>query len=434
MNKIAIYTAIIGNYDDLPEVDRVEADIDYICFSDEDMEPKYPWTIVTFKRVFADPQREARRIKLLPHLFLPDYRASLWVDATVRIVNCPSSYIWESTSKYPIACARHAERDCLYDEAEAVLGYAVDDPGIVRMQMQKYANLGVPRAVGLHVTTFLMRRHTAQNCINFSYLWWNELSTQSKRDQLSFDFVRWLLRQKINEVPYLMEQGEILGWGERSFWHKAGSDARKNFRPVWPFPNLNVTLDRIYHEHEISPAFLHAAQSFLADYPQDFTEKLPLPYSNSAAERSALAQILATSQAPLFWGSISPLWILWSLGIAPGGTKISWVLGDLSCHLEKIKSELVKFSGGDEIKCLPLTTGDLLKNNANRWLSKFDLIVLCAETVPQELHESLVASLNSKTRIMIMHNSDEFTSPIDSNKYQLAQLSHLHPVIVYEKK
>jgi hypothetical protein len=56
--------------------------------------------------------------------------------------------------------------------------------------------------IGLHHTNFLIRRHLKPRCILFCTEWWEELSRHSKRDQLSFDFVRWKLPQvKVATIP-----------------------------------------------------------------------------------------------------------------------------------------------------------------------------------------------------------------------------------------
>jgi hypothetical protein len=89
----------------------------------------------------------------------------------------------------------HAERSCIFEEAEALLalgGY--DSPGRITRRMAAYAQAGLARDFGLHHTNFLIRRHRHASCMQFCHEWWGEISLHSKRDQLSFDFIRWKLR------------------------------------------------------------------------------------------------------------------------------------------------------------------------------------------------------------------------------------------------
>ena len=37
----------------------------------------------------------------------------------------------------------------------------------------------------------LFRKHNNKNVIEFQEKWWNEVLTKSKRDQLSFNYIKW---------------------------------------------------------------------------------------------------------------------------------------------------------------------------------------------------------------------------------------------------
>ncbi len=59
----------------------------------------------------------------------------------------------------------------------------------------------MPQDFGLHHTNFLIRRHNNPDCLLFCSEWWQHISAHSKRDQLSFDFVRWKLpRSKVGTL------------------------------------------------------------------------------------------------------------------------------------------------------------------------------------------------------------------------------------------
>ena len=432
MAKTAIYTAIVAGYDDLPQVRAVEPDIDYICFSDADIPAAKPWKVKRFKRVFADPQRDARRIKLLPHLFLPEHTHSLWLDATVQINNCPSEYIISMTTSSPLACAVHLERNCLYDEADAILGYEVDDPGIVRSQVAKYASLGVPKNVGLHVTTFMVRQHHHEDCRRFSYLWWNELAYQSKRDQLSFDFVRWLLQCAVQDMPYLMNSGEILSWGERSFWHKAGSEARKVTNSFWTYPSLNYKRDGIYHEQEIPKYFCVLAEKILKTIPHAAQEKQPVACSDSAPERLCLAKLMPTAKSILFIGNISPLWVLWAKLDAGTSTKIRWCapIDDAS------RETVIKKYFPREITAFDINMKKILEGQLDRHIASSDLIVLDAKSVTEKAQAYHIAKMIRPTgKIMLFGENNEVRECIESISLSVFDyITFCSPCHVFQKK
>lgn len=194
-DRIVVYTAIFAGYDDIPVLQNIDDRLDYIIFTDGEIDAPHPWQVRKVTPVFMDPQRDARRIKLLPHLFLPrKYTISVWIDASLSIRTLSREIVEGVLDGHEMALTRHSQRDCIYAEAKAVLDVNYDSPGRVDRQMMHYANRGFPTAFGLHATMFLVRRHASPNCVAYDLDWWSQVSRFSKRDQLSFDYVRWCHR------------------------------------------------------------------------------------------------------------------------------------------------------------------------------------------------------------------------------------------------
>lgn len=194
-DRIAVYTAIFAGYDDIPALQSIDERLDYIIFTDGEIDAPHPWQVRKLTPVFMDPQRDARRVKLLPHLFLPrQYTISVWIDSSLSIRNLTAEIVEEVLGDQDMAVTRHSQRNCIYAEAKAVLDVNYDSPGRVDRQMTQYANRGFPAAFGLHATMFLVRRHAQANCIAYDLDWWSQVSRFSKRDQLSFDYIRWCHR------------------------------------------------------------------------------------------------------------------------------------------------------------------------------------------------------------------------------------------------
>jgi FkbM family methyltransferase len=274
--KIAVYTAIIDGYDDIPVVLHKEDHIDYICFSDMDLASNGIWEIRKIERRFADPQRDSRRIKLLPHHFLPKYDLSLWIDANIRLTKYSPTQIIEHIGPNVIANLKHMERDCAYDEAKAVLEYGVDDADIIKRQMHKYKMLGFPEHFGLGANCFQIRRHSHPRCKIFCELWWNELSQNSRRDQLSFDFVRWLTREKMATLPINYLENDIFKWGpKRQGGH---SSDRMKYKKFWSVPSAPF-------KPETAPPCAQQEIGQLTDAPQ---------HSHKALTDSAIARMQAS--------------------------------------------------------------------------------------------------------------------------------------------
>ena len=124
MNKYVIYTSITGGYDRLKQLSCVSPEFDYICFTDSLLDGKNNgiWEMRPIPSVTDDKQRLSRYPKMHPHILLPEYEYSVYVDAKLDIIN-PQLYniIKENINRGVLLSGiRHEERVCVYDEFFAV--------------------------------------------------------------------------------------------------------------------------------------------------------------------------------------------------------------------------------------------------------------------------------------------------------------------------
>ena len=191
--RLAVYTALTGGYDDLRQPDDVHPKVDYYCYSNEIKGQQIgAWRIRTIPFSHHDPIRIPRYVKLHPELLLPEYEASLWLDASLtparviveRAFALPESGALFSTHPHPI-------RNSVYDEVLAVLKYGRGDSGEVLRQLRFLLSEQFPEKNGLKETCILFRRHTDPAVVDFDRLWWEQICRFSNRDQLSCDYVLW---------------------------------------------------------------------------------------------------------------------------------------------------------------------------------------------------------------------------------------------------
>ena len=197
-NRIAVYTAIFGNYDTLkiPLSSELKKEpIDFICFTDNDQLTSDYFEIRIVKKKFKDPVRNARYYKINSHLVLPAYNVCCWIDANMIIItNSFNNLIDKYLANADLAIFQHSDRNCLYSEADWASDDQVDNTSIIRSQMKRYSDEGFPENFGLVASNVILRRNSSTRLKQFNEAWWKELSTGSRRDQLSFDFVRWKLK------------------------------------------------------------------------------------------------------------------------------------------------------------------------------------------------------------------------------------------------
>ena len=174
-----------------------EEGIRYICFSD------IPFEHDTWEFRYAypfgqtDPRRVARMYKILSHVWFPD-EETIWLDGRGAL-SLPAKQVFDKYRSDTIAIRKHATRTCIYNEAVEVIRINYEDSRVVDNQMRRYAAEGFPVGYGLHETGCLVRGCN-ENVTSFNTMWWSEVSSASKRDQLSFDYVRFKLGIGVMEM------------------------------------------------------------------------------------------------------------------------------------------------------------------------------------------------------------------------------------------
>ena len=71
-----------------------------------------------------------------------------------------------------------------------------DKPEIIQRQIQKYVDEKYPSTNGLIKGGVILRRHNEPDVIESMERWWDEIKYNSKRDQLSFNYIAW--KQNLN--------------------------------------------------------------------------------------------------------------------------------------------------------------------------------------------------------------------------------------------
>ncbi len=199
-NKIIVYTAILNNYDDLKDPRIISPNCDYVCFTDN---PKLKSKIWTIKKIpfddKLDPTRINRKIKIMPHLFFPNYKYSIYIDGNIDIIGDLEKIIYKYfiLRKNIYVTLKHPKRSCIYSETKICINKKKDDYKNINNQIKKYKKLKFPKNLGLTENGMIVREHNKPLVIKTMEDWWQEIINYSKRDQLSFSFVSWK-----NKLPY----------------------------------------------------------------------------------------------------------------------------------------------------------------------------------------------------------------------------------------
>lgn len=208
--SIVVYTAITRGYDRLKEQPRSATDgVDFIAFLDRPAK-SMTWQWRAIHAEFGDPARNAKIHKILPHRYFPDALYSMWIDGAVAIRFAHS--IEEMIRLYLADCDLtvfpHKGRTCLYQEASVCMQRQLDDPQVIWQQISRYTREGYPPDAGLAECPVVLRRHTpAVNAFNEA--WWDEITSGSKRDQISFPYAARRVGLRYGTLPGVIAQSPL---------------------------------------------------------------------------------------------------------------------------------------------------------------------------------------------------------------------------------
>lgn len=226
--RTVVYTAIFDQYDDVPEVSAPDPAVRYVLFTDDPRLPaKAPWQIRVVPRLFEDPELDARRVKLLPHLYLPEFELSVWIDANCQLRRASHQELSALLGDGWLAAPSHESHGCVYRAAHAFVLAGRDSAARIDRQLAYYDLLGLPRDAGLHATMFLVRRHLEPECRRFDVLWWEHVSQHSKRDELGFECVRWITSAPVVTLALRYTDNDVFGWGRDGSGRHQGNPRTK---------------------------------------------------------------------------------------------------------------------------------------------------------------------------------------------------------------
>lgn len=276
-HKIAIYSANVGNYDEVLQPKVISADYDYILFTNDTKETNIGvWQVRPFNYTNSIQTKIARYLKANPEEMLPEYEYSVWMDSNLCI-NDNNFYHKIATlieKEVLIATMDHPLRHCTYREAAAWLdGHECEDI-IIRwddyLRKEQY-----PENNGLFETNVLFRHHHNKRVAQFDKLWWWCIENYSRRDQLSFNYVAWKIGVNID---YIYTKGvwasicpDIIYSNHANTQHKLVAEASADTRIQFGKKALDTKLQRLADDKAIMAAYI---QYYIDLYPIAVTNNI----------------------------------------------------------------------------------------------------------------------------------------------------------------
>lgn len=302
MKQFAIYTAIVGKYDNVLQPEVIDERFDYILFSNDIPEKQVGiWKIRPFEYHNDIQTKIARWIKTHPGLLLPEYPYTIWTDANIQIKsNATYNHFVELAEKNTlIACRVHPERRSIIDEATLCAFWHLETEHTLLNWIRKTTNEKYPDHT-LFETCILWRSNTPESD-NFNESWWSYIDTFSRRDQLSFPYTLWEKGLTCEHLLPLDFDTDNSVYYNRFRTHGNESTKRVDFNSI-NFPFLYMYL-KAYPQKNKLDTLPYLAKKYL------FLSRLPSYKILLKILQLTYKTIASAHEAPLFSSSrITPHW------------------------------------------------------------------------------------------------------------------------------
>lgn len=202
-----IYSAMLGGYDQILQPLAVDDRFDFVLFTNDVADPNVGvWQIRPIEYQNEDNTRICRYVKTHPEILLPEYKASVWMDMNVLI---KTSCLYDCVVRLledgiEVSSMCHPSRCCIYDEAFAVMHMGVEHESVVLKWCKHLRKENYPVNNGLCETNVVFRKHS-KRISDIDAYWWECIEGNSRRDQLSFNYVLW---KKNVPCHYLLGEGK----------------------------------------------------------------------------------------------------------------------------------------------------------------------------------------------------------------------------------
>lgn len=229
MNEFVVYTVLTGNYEDIIQPQVVDDRFDYVLFSNDSQNSVGIWNVRPIPSVVSrDNKRLSRYPKTHPESLLSDYKASLYIDANIQILDRwvyeRFLQLFEQGIEYAGIQLALTGRDCIYDHAFDMCQWRVEYDHVAIRQCHALYKNGFPHHFGLNENNVIFRIHN-ERMKTVDEEWWNWITNYSRRDQFSYMYCLWKHNVEIN---YFLPAGEDTRNG--SHFRLIDHNGRKNVK------------------------------------------------------------------------------------------------------------------------------------------------------------------------------------------------------------
>lgn len=194
-----VYTVLTNNYDTLRMPIARPAGYEFICFTDNPNLQVSGWQM-RYVQPSDNPVKQQREIKIRPHVFLPEFKFTIYHDASTQLKR-DISYIIRNHFRGGSMFKLHPTRRCVYTEGATCIELGKDSAESINRQLDIYRADGMPANFGMYETGIIFRENRAD--VNaMCDAWWDQVKQYSHRDQVSLPYVLWKSGYRPGEIAY----------------------------------------------------------------------------------------------------------------------------------------------------------------------------------------------------------------------------------------
>lgn len=233
----AVFTALTGGYDQPVVHENLSSHCDYLLFTDSPANDRGFWKILQIPYENEIPVRRSRYVKTNPQKYLQNYDIAIWIDANVIIKGDIEKYaaLASSEPNTPIFGITHPHRNCIYEEATAVIASKKDTSDKVIRQIERYRKEGFPKKFGLIETNLLVINLKHSKTRELFEAWSNEIENGSHRDQLSLNYCLW--KTKTDWKPIFTEKTTLRDSFDFAY---LGHGRNSGYPAEFPIPSAKI--------------------------------------------------------------------------------------------------------------------------------------------------------------------------------------------------
>ena len=205
-HRIAVYTVVFGNYDNIREPVFIPDNCDYYIVTDQDIPDNSIWKKVDISRFDSDINILTNKEKNLffrshPDLLFSEYEYSIYIDGNVMPITDLTELI-NYLGNCGIGIFWHPGRQCIYDECRACMYFGMISSEQGEKHIEYLETNQMPHNYGLLETCVIARKHNLDICKKVMNDWWNEFMHTPRRDQLSLTYVLYKNGITVDEVAF----------------------------------------------------------------------------------------------------------------------------------------------------------------------------------------------------------------------------------------